>query len=893
MTCGGRRAGWSRNFSLARHRSACRTWVKLVPALWLLSQATTAHAETVALQPVAILQKYCIDCHNAKTTEGEIHLALENIDWSEHETRDLWESVLRVNGDQRMPPANEPQPSIAERKSLTNWLDTKLLQHTPIGGTLPRRLNNAEYQATIRNLFKFSEFKLPLGFPSDTRSHGFNNLGEGLVLSPPLLEAYSKLAWQIAEELYPPKKTIPKPSLWAAKPNEMVISFSAASVREGALRLASRAVDVMRSCSWPSRIELKTSGTYRISVSASKFISDRGGTFQSPMILEVYARPVAASERSKVDDFRLLKEIAVDSQDPRTASFQADLYEGETVLFRWKNAQMTHDPPAVSEAFEQLSRANHRLLAAWLKVIYPSGDPERPVRLSSLRGRVGWEAVSKHFNDPKLEATDVSADSELALAFFQLVTRSAKTTIADSLCHYYFEYGPSLEIHSLEIEGPLKLVDGPKDERRRRLRDQFAGQREDDMTDEDFARHMLRTTLPKTFRRPVDQAMVNRYLAIAKEHWAEGHTFDEGMQLLIRNMLISPRFLYRALGDGKLDDHDLATRLSYFLTGGPPDTVLVDLANRNRLSADEVLQRESKRLLPDSPSDFFVKDFTGQWLEMNRLPEIMPDPKLRFTPYYVETAQQEVEYFFAAMLRENRPLKDFIDPDFTYTSPLFAKDVYRLTMPEKLTKNNSAARRLRRLELNRGEGAGGLLGMSAIMMATANGVDTQPVFRGTWVLENLLGTPPPKPPNDIPALTPDTRGTTTPRELLAAHTKDANCVVCHRRIDPFGLALENFDPVGRWRTKWPESERTIDASVVLPDGTNVNGATELKRWVAANIDPFAQCVAQKLMTYATGRLPNYAEKKEIAQIVKKNRHNGEGFRDLILALIASDTFRTH
>jgi hypothetical protein len=163
------------------------------------------------------------------------------------------------------------------------------------------------------------------------------------------MEAYSKVAWQIAEELYPPKKSAPKSSVRIAKPDDMVLSFSAATVRDGALRLASRANDVMRSCSWPSRIELNDSGTYRVSVSASKFLSNRGGSFDNPMILEVYARPVAASDRSSVKHFRLLKEIEVKSVEPETSTFDADLYEGETVLLRWKNAEMTHDPPAIRD----------------------------------------------------------------------------------------------------------------------------------------------------------------------------------------------------------------------------------------------------------------------------------------------------------------------------------------------------------------------------------------------------------------------------------------------------------------------------------------------------------------------------------------------------------------
>jgi hypothetical protein len=173
-------------------------------------------------------------------------------------------------------------------------------------------------------------------------------------------------------------------------------------------------------------------------------------------------------------------------------------------------------------------------------------------------------------------------------------------------------------------------------------------------------------------------------------------------------------------------------------------------------------------------------------------------------------------------------------------------------------------------------------------MATANGVDTQPVLRGVWVLENILGAPPPPPPKAVPALTPDTNGATTPRELLAAHTTEKSCAACHKRIDPVGFALENFDPVGRWRDKWPGVDVPVDASSVLPDGTRIKDVIDLKRWIVENIDQFSSCLAAKLMTYATGRVPNYSERKEIDAIVKANAN----FRDLLLALIQSETFRT-
>ena len=319
-----------------------------------------------------------------------------------------------------MPPPDKKPPSREDRRAVLAFLDKNLLSNIPIGGTLPRRLNKAEYEATIRNLLHLPDFKLPLGFPNDIEYHGFNNVGEGLVLSPPHLEAYASVARDIADQIFPHPKPVPQKKTWSAGPEDMVLSFSAAGVHGNALRLASRSVDIMRSCSWPSRIEISDSGTYAITVDASKFLSDEGSPFVGDMILEVYARAVIATDRSKISDFRLLKEIAVTSEEPQTTVFQADLYEGETVLFRWKNAVMTHDPPATAEAFEILSEENPRFLAAWLKTVFPRGDATRPIRISNLRGRNGWDTVSKYMQDPDLDLSHATPDSELARRFSNL-----------------------------------------------------------------------------------------------------------------------------------------------------------------------------------------------------------------------------------------------------------------------------------------------------------------------------------------------------------------------------------------------------------------------------------------------------------------------------------------
>ena len=885
-------------------RSGPILWVFLVGIL--AAPVIGAHPTLIPDPVQDILMQNCLKCHDEDSQKGDVNLDQGSIDWSNQEELDVWLRAVDAIEQGLMPPPDQKQPSREDRGAVLAFLDQNLLKNIPIGGTLPRRLNKAEYEATIRNLLHLPDFKLPLGFPNDIEYHGFNNVGEGLVLSPPHLEAYASVAREIADQIFPPAKPAPQKKTWRAGPGDMVLSFSAAGVYADALRLASRSVDVMRSCSWPSRIEISDSGTYAITVEASKFLSDEGSTFAEDMILEVYARAVIATDRSKISDFRLLKEIVVTGEEPKNTTFQADLYEGETVLFRWKNAVMTHDPPATAEAFEILSEENPRFLAAWLKTVFPSGDAMRPVRISNLRGRNGWDTVSKYMQDPDLDLSRATPDSALAKAFFELAASKGKASIADCLCYFYHTKGPAMEIHHLTIEGPSKLVESPSDLKRKERQFEITGTPHEGQSREDFVRGMLERFLPRAFRKAVTEETIESYLSVATRHWEEGHSYGEGMHLLFRNILISPRFLYRCLDPEGMDDFDLATRLSYFLTQGPPDKTLVDLAQRGRLSATRpsnadpskteywVLRRETERLLPAEHTDPMIQSFVGQWLDTDSLHGIMPDPKFNFDETSIDIAKYETEAFFTEILKQNLPMTDFIDPDFTFSSIGFVMRNYGFTPRQAKGKRLSTAnkRKLQRLEIERGGRYGGLLGQSAILTATANGVDTQPVIRGVWVLENILGTPPPEPPKNVPALTPDTLGTTTPREMLTAHTNAVSCAGCHQRIDPVGFVLENFDPVGRWRTEWPGAAARIDASGTLPDGTEIKNAIEFKAWLVDNIDLFSECLAEKLMTYATGRVPNYTEKREIEEIVRENRKNGNGFRDLVLALIESETFRT-
>lgn len=876
---------------------------RLVSAIVVLAAFTPAlRADEPAAIPdavQAVLTARCLDCHSGPDAEAGVRLDARSIDWAAADQVGLWSRVVEVVENRRMPPPDAEPATPEERAAVVAFLDPPLVARTPFGGTPPRRLNRAEYEITIRTLLGLPSFHLPVGFPADTERHGFDNLAEGLVLSPAHLEAYAAVARDVADEIFPPPRPTPKPLRLEAGPKDLVLSFSAATVHGDALRLVSRSVDIMRSCTWPSRIEVKDSGTYTVTVEASQFLSPEGHAFTGPMKLEVYARPVSATDRSQVNAFRLLRTIDITAESPASTSFEADLYEGDTVLFRWANAEMTHEWAELADQMEAWFKEDPRFLAAWQQAVFPRGFPGDP-ETGRLRGRNGWDIVSRLWADPALDMTAATMDSEKTRKLMQVIDSFIGTSeIADALCHFYHERGPALEIHRVAVEGPSKLVQSPRDKARAAVWQALVGPRAEGQTDAELLRSMLVRFLPRAFRRPVDDETLAQFLEIGTRHLDEGHSLDAAAHLVLRSVLVSPRFLYRDLepADARepLDQFDLATRLSYFLTQGPPDDKLVDLAARNRLGESWVLRREAARLMPDRAAAPMIRSFVGQWLDTKLLPGIMPDPKFNFDDEAVGLARRETERFFTEILTQNLPLTTFIDPDFTFSTIAFCQKNYGFTpavakgretplTPEELG-------RFQRLAIDRGGRYGGLLGQAAILMATANGVDTQPVIRGAWVLENILGMPSPPPPKNVPALTPDTRGAKTPRELLAAHTRESSCAVCHARIDPLGFVLENYDPVGRWRAKWPGTEAAIDPSGTLPDGTAVKDPVEFKAWLVANIDIFSTCLAEKLMTYATGRVPNYAEQREIEKIVKANREAGQGFKDLVLDLIDSRTFR--
>lgn len=830
--------------------------------------------------PDAFLAEYCFDCHDDLTQKGEIRLddAIDR-EWSDRKSLAYFEQIKKVIASGDMPPADEShRPSDEERAEVTEWLHEALLENSEVGGTVLRRLNRNEYERTIQRVMGFS-YDVPEGFPADQHYHGFDNIGKALVLSPTLMESYANSAAEVADKLFPPASKPVESSVFTASPEELVISYSSGYVVDGAMRIASKSSPVSRSCTWPTKFEAEASGVYRLKLDLST-LGDLDG---APFELQVRAKQVSESDGVGVETLRLLTSFEVTSETATAFEEDVQIYEGETIILYFANAVLDSDrgdAEAFREYLTQQFAANSELLAGWLAVELNQG----------LRGGVGWErvkakmdALEEDFEVPAMDSPEVQ----------KLIETMGKNPVqyVESISYQLFEEGPALGIHHVEVEGPFEAVEDDDDRARKRWQAQFFGS---DTLDAETAQPevVFEDFLTRAFRRPAEPGEVAAYSNLVKDHVSKGHSREEAFHLALRTILISPQFLYRESEPGKLDDWGLASRLSYFLTGGPPDETLVNRARDGKLSDPSVLEYQTTRLLKGTARPF-ADQFTSQWLGTRLLSDIMPDPRLgNFRDSDRDEIVEETELFFHEILKENLPIATFIQPDFTFLNQNIARKIYG--------RSDVKSQKMTKVSLEEDGPYGGILGQASVMMATANGVDTQPVLRGIWVLENVLGDPPPPPPTNVPAITPDTRGAKTVRDLLEAHRDDEACFRCHQKIDPLGYVLENFDPVGRWRTHYPFYDERgrekpgaeINANGETADGHPLSDVNDLKAYVMANLDDFGECLAEKLLMYATGRDLSYADREAIIPIVRENLEVGAGFQDLIVALVKSDVFRT-
>jgi mono/diheme cytochrome c family protein len=405
------------------------------------------------------------------------------------------------------------------------------------------------------------------------------------------------------------------------------------------------------------------------------------------------------------------------------------------------------------------------------------------------------------------------------------------------------------------------------------------------------ARKILETLARRAYRRPVSDADVNGLLVFYQAGRKNGD-FDAGVRHALRLILASPQFLFRAEPDPpnatpgmvyRVGDLEMASRLSFFLWSSIPDDELVNVAAQGKLKDPAVLARQVRRMLADPRSEALVRNFAGQWLFLRNLQSHRPDGQEfpNFDDNLRDAFRRETELLFESVIREDRSVLDLLTADYTFVNERLARH-YGIS--------NVYGTRIRRVSLT-DENRRGLLGHASILTVTSYPNRTSPVLRGKWILENILGTPPPAPPPNVPALeeTADHGKALTVRERTEEHRKNPACASCHRVMDPLGFSLENFDAVGRWRTK--EAAGAVDASGQLADGTSVTGPLSLRQALMKHPDQFVGTMAEKMLTYALGRGLEYYDMPVVRRIVRQAARGEYRFSALVTGIVTSPPFQ--
>ncbi|HXP87976.1 MAG TPA: DUF1592 domain-containing protein [Bryobacteraceae bacterium] len=752
---------------------------------------------TSAASERALLDKYCVTCHNQRLkTAG---LLLDQLDLTHvHDHAEVWEKVVRKLRAGMMPPTGMPRPDAPVMESMISYVE-KELDRTAVANLVPpgmHRLNRTEYTNAVRDVLGL-EVDATKFLPPDDSTHGFDNIAGALTLSPALMEAYLSAAGKIS-------------------------------------RLAIG--DVSAPTQAVFEVPADTAQNYHIE---GLPFGTRGG------ILIKYQFPADGEYTFKVKGV--------------TGYFQAVLggVKGEQL-------EVTVDGERVK-------------LFDWDKEIAnTTGDGKATQRIPV---KAGLHTVGVTF----LATNDVPG-SELNRPFQR--TMNTPGSIPGFL--FYPHVG------QVWIEGPYNAVGASDTASRRKIFVCRPAKNDEDAC----ARTIMSALVKHAFRRPATSADLAALTEFYRDGRSDGGSFDDGIEAALQRVLADPEFVYRSepepagLATGKnyrVSDLALASRLSFFLWSSVPDDELIDLAAQGKLKDPAVLEKQVRRMLADPKSEAMITNFTGQWLGVRSLKT--SEPVVNLFPDFDDNLraayQREIELFFGSIAREDRSILDLLTANYTYVNERLAKhygipNIYgpqfrRVTLPAELD--------MRR----------GLLGKGGLMTLTSNAARTSPVARGKWFLQTFYGISPPDPPPNVPVIKEkpvDSTGNAkapTMRQTMEEHHTNPVCASCHKIFEPIGLAMENFDAVGSWRTQ--DEGSPIDATGVLVDGTKVDGVASLRKALVSHSDQFERVVAEKLLTYALGRGVEYEDMPMVRSIVHESAPGNYRFSALVLGIVKSPAFQ--
>ncbi len=799
-------------------------WMQSLPAQSPASNATSADSFQRSVQP--FLAKHCFACHNEKLKTASLDLASYRDEASAVEHPEIWDKVREKVTTGKMPPPGLPAPSKIEVGAVTEWIGDFLARSgfTSVanpGRVMARRLNRVEYNNTIRDLLAVA-YRPADDFPVDDSGYGFDNIADVLTISPMLMEKYLAAA-RTASRLAVHGETFPdKPILLTHL-------------------MAKRSYDIGE-------------------VSGSNYLpyAMRGNLYGS------FVFPVDAEYEIR---FRVMNLRGDENADrPRNL---ATLTPEERAERRRRRLRPT---PEEAAAAEQRARDAAEPLKLVLTL---DGEPilQDVIEGTTTFGYARGEFVAK---------VPVKAGEHfLRVSFPELAD------IDDPRKHLNSDLRRKVFADYLDVAGPFN----PSTEPPASYRKLFICGHERGAHEASCGRMIVSNLARRAYRRPVTAAEVDEKLRLVALAQREGDSFEEGVRLAVEAILASPHFLFkieRDPGTGAggaahpISEHELASRLSYFLWSSMPDEELFRAADAGNLRKPGVLEGQVRRMMADAKARNLVDNFAAQWLQLRNLGRTKPDGA-RFPTVddeLLDAMRRETSLFVEAIIREDRSILDFIDAPFTYLNGILARH-YGIS--------GVTGEKFRRVELD-GEQRSGLLTQAAILTVSSYPTRTSIPVRGKWVLENLLGSAPPPPPPDVPVLDESKVGTTVSlRERLEQHRSDPNCSGCHMLTDPIGFGLESYDAIGAWRTH--DGEVPIDTSGVLPDGKSFRGARDLKQILKGQEEAFTRNLAEKLLTFALGRGLERYDAPTVERMVRQTAANDYRFSNLVFEIVKSEPFQ--
>jgi mono/diheme cytochrome c family protein len=784
------------------------------------------------------VMEHCASCHGERRQKGGLNLQAYGSLEALTNDADRWELVVQKLRDGDMPPEEEePRPTPAQVAELTGFVEREIAKADaarPIdpGRVTARRLNRTEYNNTIRDLLAV-DLRPADEFPNDDSGYGFDNIGDVLSTSPLLMEKQLAAAERVARTAIF--------GTGAIKPSLVKLPMLNARIQENGT--IPEAYDET-GLTLPNAAH----ATYRVPVEADYVVrlitSGRRPQGSMPMRFALWLDGTRLADQELDPSLGAGFEPGEQELSGRRVEFRVHLKAGE----HW----VAGSPLKLFEGLptEYAGPAPSTLPPPPPPVFKPRpGMTEEQIEFARKRFEARLAERSKALNSPR--------------------------------------------VGGIEIIGPYGYDGAPSSASRAKV-----------FTCRHAGPHTAACRLPivsslarRAFRRPVARDEVAKFVALAERTEQETGSFDEGVAAALQAILVSPDFLFRIeRGEPRLvtsragtpvgvrlTQHELASRLSYFLWASMPDETLRAAADRGVLRQPAVLAAEVKRLLADPRAGSLGEHFAGQWLQVRALESAAPDrEKFPDFDHYLRTSmRRETELFVASIVREDRSILDFIDADYTFLNERLARH-YGI--------DGVSGIEFRRVALPPGGVRGGVITQASVLTVSSYATRTSPVLRGRWILENVLATPPADPPPNVPALDAAGVGTTTSvREQLEQHRADPICASCHKRMDPLGFGLENFDAVGAWRTV--DGTVPIDASGTLPDGRTFTGPIELRKVLLGEKDAFTRAITGKLMTYALGRGLERTDRRDLKPMAKAIAASGYRFSSVVLQIVTSPAFQ--